>query len=73
MCSLLTLSGTDPHCRTCGAPQRTLLWPGPRSCWRGAAGGGGGSGGGGGGGLKLTSFVTRLQREGDSKASVTSM
>lgn len=54
---LLTLSGTDPHCRTCGAPQRTLQWPGPRSCWRGTAG----NVCGGGGGPELTLFATRLQ------------
>ncbi len=30
---VLTLFGRDPHYRTCGAPQRTPLWPGPPSCW----------------------------------------
>lgn len=29
----LTLFGTGPHCRTCGAPQRTQLWPGLQSSW----------------------------------------
>lgn len=29
----LTLSGTGPHCKTCGAPQRTPLWPGLQSSW----------------------------------------
>lgn len=29
----LTLSGTGPHCKTCGAPQRIPLWPGLQSSW----------------------------------------
>lgn len=31
--TILTLSETGPHCRTCGAPQRTPLWPGLQSSW----------------------------------------
>lgn len=31
--TILTLFETGPHCRTCGAPQRTPLWPGLQSSW----------------------------------------
>lgn len=31
--TILTLFETGPHCRTCGAPQRTPLWPGLQPSW----------------------------------------